>query len=117
MDGSPEQVQDLKRGNHVARKQALLEGFTTVATIPPPGISAIKQVELYSKFRDLLPQKYQDITCPYPGDAIMLKIKKEKNEKVLKKARTMKIMEIDVDGTEIDADGKGAGGKSADGRK
>ena len=53
--------------------------------IPPAGIADIKQVELYTKYRPLLPPEYQDIMCPKPSNEVMAKVKDEKNSK-----RTMK---------------------------
>ena len=45
------------------------------------GLPEIKQVELYTKWRHLLPNEYQDIMCPKPDDNILLRVKKQRSEK------------------------------------
>ena len=45
------------------------------------GLPEIKQVELYTKWRHLLPDEYKDIMCPKPDDNILLRVKKERSEK------------------------------------
>ena len=88
IDGSPEETQVLKKGTFLDRKQTLMEEFTNIPMISELGIPEIKQVELYTKFRVLLPTEYQDITCPHPGDNIMNKIKAERKERAKKRAKT-----------------------------
>ena len=44
-------------------------------------IAPIKQLELYEKFRPLIPKQYQDETCPYPGDEIFYGEKRKKSLK------------------------------------
>ena len=46
-----------------------------------PGLSEIKQVELYLKWRHVLPDEFQDIMCPKPSDTVLDKIKNQKREK------------------------------------
>lgn len=48
---------------------------------PPPGIPNIKKVELFEKFRPLLPQQCRDETCPHPGQDVIEDVKGTKNEK------------------------------------
>ena len=60
--------------------------------IPPPaGVPAIKQVELYKKYRPLIPKKWQDITCPHPGEEILNAIKTERNEKQRKRQKDKRV--------------------------
>jgi hypothetical protein len=62
-------------------------------TVGAPGIPPIKQVELFTKYRALIPKVFRDVTCPDPGDHIKMKIKSERNTKQQErstKARTMK---------------------------
>ena len=47
----------------------------------PPGISEIKQRELYQKWRPLLKQENRDITCPRPGQTTLNCIKNKKSDK------------------------------------
>ena len=49
--------------------------------IPPPGISEIKQCELYQKWRPFLKQENRDITCPRLAQTTLDCIKNKKNEK------------------------------------
>eukprot|EP00536_Pseudo-nitzschia_multiseries_P017271 jgi/Psemu1/50148/gm1.50148_g len=44
----------------------------------------IKQIELYTKWRKLVPAEFVGIICPYPGDEVMRKFKEEKNCKARK---------------------------------
>eukprot|EP00536_Pseudo-nitzschia_multiseries_P018531 jgi/Psemu1/56090/gm1.56090_g len=44
-------------------------------------IKEIKQIELYTKWRKLVPAEFVDIICPYPGDEVMRKFKEERNHK------------------------------------
>ena len=54
-----------------------------------PEIREIKQVELFTKWRKLIPEIYQDETCPKPTEEIMKRIKKNKADKAkLKKSTT-----------------------------
>ena len=46
-----------------------------------PGIAGIKKVELYTKWRKLIPNHYQDSMCPKPDDSVLLKIKRAKAKK------------------------------------
>ena len=45
------------------------------------GIVPIKQVELYLKWRPLLPDEYKDEMCPKPSDQVMEKVKNDKKDK------------------------------------
>ena len=46
-----------------------------------PGMNAQKKFELFTKWRPLLPNKDQDVTCPQPLDEVMAMVKDEINEK------------------------------------
>eukprot|EP00536_Pseudo-nitzschia_multiseries_P014667 jgi/Psemu1/39721/gm1.39721_g len=48
--------------------------FDLLGTLPE-----IKQIELYEKWRKLVPPEFADIICPYPGDEVMRKFKDERN--------------------------------------
>ena len=56
------------------------------------GVKEIKQVELYRKWRPYIPQYAQDITCPKPDDAILLRhkdtVKVKRNAKAAAKKKT-----------------------------
>ena len=82
LPGSPEHVQDfaIKKPSPVADRFNKMKS-TTMEIIGPPGIPGIKQVELYEKFRPLLPQQFRNVTCPFPGDEIMEKVRGTRNVK------------------------------------
>ena len=63
-----------------------LDGLCSRAleAIADPGIPEIKQVELFTKYRRLIPLAFQDITCPDPGEDIMARIKSTRNAKARK---------------------------------
>ena len=55
-----------------------------------PGIVDIKQVELYTKWRKLIPDQYQDIICPKPDDHIIIKVKRDKAKRAKNKLEVKK---------------------------
>ena len=50
-----------------------------------PGIPEIKRVEIFTKWRPLLPPYVRDLTCPLPLDVVIQKIKDKQNTKRRKK--------------------------------
>ena len=52
-----------------------------IETLAEPGIRAIKQVELYQKWRPPLPVEKRDLTCPKPADEILKKVRDERRTK------------------------------------
>ena len=65
-------------------KKELMKTFPIHETAE--GISEIKQVELFTKWREFVPEEYRDIICPKPDDEIIQRIKAEKSAKAKKKA-------------------------------
>ena len=55
-----------------------------------PGVPDIKKVELYKKYCPLIPQQYRDITCPHPGEDVLLRIKTERNKKAQQRQKAKK---------------------------
>ena len=55
-----------------------------------PGIADIKQVELFTKWRKVIPSQYQDEICPRPEDNVLLKVKKQKAKKAKDKLASKK---------------------------
>ena len=55
--------------------------------IPDPIIPDIKRIELFAKYRLLIPLQFQDITCPHPGNKALAKIKSERNTRVRKRQK------------------------------
>ena len=58
----------------------------------PPGLKEIKMVELYTKFRPLLQQKNRNKTCPYPGDAVMKRVKDARKKKTATKKEKIAVV-------------------------
>jgi hypothetical protein len=54
---------------------------TELESLPAPGLREIKQVELYTKYRPLVPEMYRDELCPKPSDEILKRIAKQKDDK------------------------------------
>ena len=81
--------QDLlpKRGKKKKTPEARLNAITfermeaELKSLPAPGMDPLKAHDLFKKWRPLLPEKYQEETCPFPGDAIMASVKEKKNTK------------------------------------
>ena len=59
--------------------ESLSSLFPTLETAPE--IADIKKVELYTKWRHLIPDQYQNEMCPKPKDNIINKVKKSKPKK------------------------------------
>ena len=69
-------------------KQDLKSSFPDVEE--NTGIAPIKQVELYTKWRPLLPEIYKDEMCPKPDGIIMEKVKNDKKLKAKAKVNEKK---------------------------
>ena len=69
------------------RATVLKNMITDLKVLKTPGIKPIKQVELYQKWRPLLPVKAREITCPKPSDEIMKKVKSDRAAKKRSKNR------------------------------
>lgn len=63
--------------------QDRLHNMTDIDTIPltKPGLSYMKQVQFYSKWRNLLPLHQQDVTCPKPSREIIKQYKRDTKQK------------------------------------
>ena len=65
------------------------------------GIPPLKQVDLFIKWRKMVPDEYKDVTCPRPTDDIILKVKQNVQDKAnrLKELNQNSILdESDSDG-------------------
>ena len=62
-----------------ARKIANME--EELVQLVPTGLKPIKQVELYKKWRPLLPEEFRDTMCPRPSDEVINLIKERNREK------------------------------------
>jgi hypothetical protein len=71
-----------KRGvNEEERQRILPEELPTLLYAMKPGLLEIKQVELWSKYRPLVPKEYQDKCCPRPCKEVIDREKDKKKEK------------------------------------
>jgi hypothetical protein len=68
-----------------------------LVTLVPPGIPPIKQVELFSKYRALIPVEFQEATCPDPGEDIKGSIKRERNTKQRDRQKEAKRIKVEND--------------------
>ena len=75
-----------RRLNPELRQQAIANMEQNLEQLNAPPLRPIKQVELYSKWRPLIPERYQDETCPKPSDEVIASIKAENREKHKKRA-------------------------------
>ena len=55
--------------------------YGKVEVIKAPGLKPIKRVELYKKWRPLVPEEYADEICPKPPNSVLEMVKNEKAEK------------------------------------
>eukprot|EP00536_Pseudo-nitzschia_multiseries_P015627 jgi/Psemu1/43265/gm1.43265_g len=79
-------AQDLKKQVTVVLDRNLglrdaVRDFVLLDPVAPTGIKEIKQIELFTKWRKLVPAEFADIISPYPGDEVMRKFKEERNRK------------------------------------
>ena len=58
--------------------------YDDVAVTKQPGFTAIKQHEMYNKWRHIFPRKYWDSTYPKPPKTLLLSTKKQTNRKANK---------------------------------
>ena len=55
--------------------------YGKVEVIEATWLKPIKQVELYKKWRPLVPEEYADEICPKPSDSVFEMVKNERSEK------------------------------------
>ena len=71
------------------RKVAISNMSNELDELTAPGLRDIKSVELYTKWRPLLPESARDSTCPKPSDLVMKKVKLAKSAKRKEKKRKL----------------------------
>jgi hypothetical protein len=86
-DGAESTVRKFKRGKATLeeRRPALKE--TTRDNIPFPGVKEIKQVELFTKWREYVPIDYKDEMCPEVAIGVIKQQRREKKERLAKRQR------------------------------
>ena len=56
-----------------------------IEEVPYPGLKPIKQIEMYKKWRDIVPIEYWEEICPKPSDELLKTHNEELNAKRAKK--------------------------------
>jgi hypothetical protein len=78
-----EESQDMKKiskgGQALNRFETMIN--TKLLPLERPGLKPIKQVELFTKWRQFVLEEYKDIICPEPPKEIRDKVKHERNQK------------------------------------
>ena len=91
-------LQDLKkqiRGGAAART-ALMNNEAGYLYAFRPGLKDIKKVELFCKYRSLIPKRCRDITCPDPGQEVIDNVKKTRAQNNTVKRAAKKLKEGDT---------------------
>jgi hypothetical protein len=70
-----------KRGATLGQEQLDLLKSYPLETLKPPGLCAIKQVELYKKWRQYVEPQYWEEMCPKPSDEVMEQVKNQNSIK------------------------------------
>ena len=84
---------DLKRGNDAQRTNVLSTfDVDNMARLDAPGIRAIKQVELYTKWRKHVPDNQKSPLYDNPGDDVLLSVKEDRKSKK-KYAETRRLLQ------------------------
>ena len=85
-----------------------IESAKLLQMIQPPGINPYKQVELYAKYRPVVPQEYhQDEFYIKPTDDVLKKVKEEKVLRTENRAKVKALKEEKVDVADINPDAFG----------
>lgn len=63
------------------RRGGLATMYADIAVTKPPGVTPIKQNEMFKKWRTIVPRKYWESTCPRPTANVMAEHQKTKDEK------------------------------------
>jgi hypothetical protein len=83
-------VQDLKKGVAADRKTHLDKIDEELKQVVPRGLPMIKQVELFTKYRQFVPEEFRDELCPDPGTDVIDEIKGQRNTKRKEQAEAKK---------------------------
>ncbi len=87
-DGHPKEWTNLKFPK-IENEELCAEQLETLlpSVLTPPGLKEIKMVELFTKFRCFLKPINMDKTCPYPGEAVLDRVKQNKRVQRASKKR------------------------------
>jgi hypothetical protein len=94
-----------KRGFANDIEKLRIESAKLLTMIEPPGINPYKRVELYAKYRPVVPPEYhQDEFYIKPPDDVMQKVKEEKVLRTENRAKVKALKEEKVDAADQKAD-------------
>jgi hypothetical protein len=94
-DGEEIFTRKFKRGKATSEERRPAMKETERDNIPFPGVKEIKQVELFTKWREYVPQEFKDEMCPEVALDIIKQQRKEKRER---KAKRQKKQQDTIDG-------------------
>jgi hypothetical protein len=81
----------IKRGATLGQERLDLLKSYPLETCKPPGLSAIKQVELYKKWQQYVDPRYWEEMCPKPSDEVMGHVKNGKSVKCMETTKRAKV--------------------------
>jgi hypothetical protein len=87
-DGEEIKVRKFKRGKATLEERRATMKETPRDKIPFPGVKEIKQVELFTKWREYVPEDYKDEMCPKVSFDIIKQQRLEKRERKAKRQKT-----------------------------
>ena len=87
-DAETKSVEMVKRGS--GGETSLASLLQEPAKMKAPGLRETKKVELYTKYRPLIPAKYQDELCPQPDPAVLKRVGDEKKQKAKQRREAKK---------------------------
>ena len=87
-DGTEITERKFKRGKGTLEVRRPDMKETTRKKIPFPGVKEIKQVELYTKWRNYVPEEYKEEMCPEVAPGVIKKQRLEKSERQAKRQKT-----------------------------
>ena len=64
------------------REEKLLSMLSSLVVLERPGMREVKQVELWSKWRPLIPEEFRDRICPKPSPKVLERVRQSKICKV-----------------------------------
>ena len=60
------------------REEKLLSMLSSLVVLERPGMREVKQVELWSKWRPLIPEEFRDRICPKPSPKVLERVRQSK---------------------------------------
>jgi len=86
-DGEEIATRNFKRGKATSEERRAAMKETTRDNLPFPGVKEIKQVELFTKWREYVPQDYKEEMCPKVEIDIIKQQRLEKRERKAKRQK------------------------------